>query len=209
MFGLLCWLCIPILLSYIISQGPTRLFSSRYLVVIVPPFCLLIGLGIAALRNRLMQILIALGLVGWAFHMTPFYYEHAEIENWRTASYWLMQKYHDGDGLVCYNNIQGCQITIEYYLHTYSTNGAHFTSDSPGFFSWNHLSTNANQALDPHALDAYAAKHSRLFFITARLSSQEERERVQHAQHWLDLHYHYLDQIDVAGITIRLYAISS
>ena len=43
---LLCWLVVPIVLSYIISQGSTRLFSSRYLVTIVPPIFLLVGLGV-------------------------------------------------------------------------------------------------------------------------------------------------------------------
>jgi hypothetical protein len=49
-FALLCWLIVPIMLSFILSQGTTRLFSSRYLVTIVPPLCLLVGLGVAALR---------------------------------------------------------------------------------------------------------------------------------------------------------------
>ncbi len=50
--ALLCWLVVPIVASYVISYTPTRLFSSRYLVTIVPPLCLLVGLGIATLRWR-------------------------------------------------------------------------------------------------------------------------------------------------------------
>src|SRR5262249_22378374 len=48
---LLCWLLVPLLLSYMMSLGNSRYFSFRYLMVITPAFCLLIGLGLVSLQN--------------------------------------------------------------------------------------------------------------------------------------------------------------
>jgi len=208
--ALLCWLVVPIVLGYIISQGPTRLFSSRYLVTIVPPIFLLVAVGVAALRWRLVQIALVLSLLLIALHHVPQYYNDAQVEDWRTPSLWLEHHYQAGDGLVCYNNAQGCQVSIEYYLRAYPSD-AHFAADSPGSFPWvsydltNHLG-NFGAAVDPAVLAAYGAKHPRLFFIAGRFANSTEAALVQAAQHWLDTHYHLLAQSTKGAVTIRLYA---
>lgn len=209
-FALLCWLVVPIVLSYVISQGPTRLFSSRYLVTIVPPIFLLVGVGVAVLRWRLVQIALMLSLFLIALHHVPQYYNNAQVEDWRTPALWLEHYYQAGDGIVCYNNAQGCQVSIEYYLRAYPSD-AHFTADSPGSFPWvsydltNHLG-NFGAAVDPAALAAYGAKHRRLFFIAGRFANSTEAALAQAAQHWLDTHYHLIAQSPKGAVTIRLYA---
>ena len=208
-FALLCWLVIPIVLSYVISQGPTRLFSSRYLVTIVPPIFLLVGVGVTVLRWRLVQIALMLSLLLIALHHVPQYYNTAQVEDWRTPAFWLESHYQTGDGIVCYNNAQGCQVSIEYYLRAYPGD-AHFTADSPGSFPWvsydltNHLG-NFGAAVDPAALAAYGAKHPRLFFIAGRFANSTEAALAQAAQHWLDTHYHLIAQSTKGAVTIRLY----
>lgn len=204
---LLCWLIVPIVSSYVISQGQTRLFSSRYLVTIVPPFCLLAGLGVASLRWRVVKVTLAVALIALAARYTPLYYQHAQIENWNTATYWLTQEYHSGDGLVCYNNVQGCQTSVEFYLARYQS-PAHFDPDSPGAATWakHGSSFDYTAAVDPAALAAYGAKHSRIFFITGRLSGESDVLMVQNAEKWLDSHYHLIEQIVTPTVTIRLYA---
>ncbi len=209
-FALLCWLVVPIVLSYVISQGPTRLFSSRYLVTIVPPIFLLVGVGVAVLRWRLVQIALVLSLLLIALHHVPQYYNNAQVEDWRTPSLWLEHHYQAGDGIVCYNNAQGCQVSIEYYLRAYPSD-AHFTADAPGSFPWvsydltNHLG-NFGAAVDPATLAAYGAKHPRLFFIAGRFANSTEAALAQAAQHWLDTHYHLIAQSTKGAVTIRLYA---
>ena len=124
-FALLCWLILPVVISYVVSQGHTRLFSTRYLVTIVPPLCLLVGLGVATLRSQGVKIALAAALIALAVHYTPLYYVHAQVENWNIPTSWLVQRYQPGDGLVCYTNAQGCQISVEYYLSRYQSD-AHF-----------------------------------------------------------------------------------
>lgn len=209
-FALLCWLIVPIVLSYMISQGSVRLFSSRYLVTVVPPLVLMVGLSIVVLRWRRVQAGLTLALFFLALYYVPTYYRSAQIEDWNSTSQWLEQQYQANDGLVCYDNAQGCQVSIEYYLTAYP-GAAHFTPDSPGSFSWvnydltNHLG-NAEQAVDPAALAVFSAHHPRLFFIVGRISSDIAASHARAAQQWLDSHYSFITQIVTRTVTIRLYS---
>lgn len=207
-FALLCWLIIPIILSYIISQGSTRLFSSRYLVTIVPPLVLLVGLGVLVIRWRLIQAVLTLCLLLLALHYMPIYYGTPQVEDWNTTSAWLQQHYQTNDGLICYDNNQGCQVAMDYYLRTYP-GPAHFTSDSPGSFPWVHYDLtnqlgNAEQAVNPAVLSVFGVNHPRVFFIIGRISASTAPHAAK-AQQWLDSHYHYVTQIVTPTVTIRLY----
>jgi 4-amino-4-deoxy-L-arabinose transferase-like glycosyltransferase len=210
-FALLCWLVVPVVASFIISQGSTRLFSSRYLVTILPPLFLLVGMGVSVLRWRTVQVVLTIGLFLIALHHVPQYYQTAQVEDWNSTVHWLEQRYQAGDGLVCYDSDveQGCQVSVEYYLHAYPS-AAHFTGDSPGEFSWASFGpanprSGPEAALDPGALAAYAAQHPRIFFITGRIPNDAAGARASAAQHWLDSHYHLIDRIVTRSVTISLY----
>jgi mannosyltransferase len=203
---------VPVILAYIISQGSTHLFSARYLVIILPPLFLLVGLGVASLRWRTVQVVLTLGLFLLALRYVPLYYKNAQVEDWNASVHWLQQRYQAGDGLVCYDSDvgQGCQVSVEYYLHAYPT-AAHFTGDSPGEFSWSNFGpvnpySSPEAAVDPNALATYAANHPRIFYITGRIPNSAAAARALAAQHWLDTHYHLLDRIVTPTVTISLYA---
>ncbi len=168
------------------------------------------GPCIATLRWRLIQVVLAAILLLVALHHVPQYYSSAQVEDWRTPALWLEQHYHAGDGMVCYNNAQGCEVAIEYYLRAYPS-GAQFPADSPGAFPWvNYDTTNRlgdfGAAVDPARLAAYGAMHPRLFFIAGRFANSTEAGLAQAAQHWLDTHYHLISQSTKGAVTIRLYA---
>jgi mannosyltransferase len=214
-FALLCWLIVPVILSYSISQGSIRLFSSRYLVTILPPLFLLAGMGVSVLRWRTVQVVLTLGLFLIALRYVPLYYKNAQVEDWNTSVHWLQQRYQARDGLVCYDSDveQGCQVSVEYYLHAYPT-AAHFTGDSPGEFSWPNFGpadphSGPEAAVDPNALATYAARHPRIFYITGRIPDDAAAARSLAAQQWLDTHYHLLDRIVTPTVTISLYAINA
>ncbi|GCE19430.1 glycosyltransferase family 39 protein [Dictyobacter kobayashii] len=209
---LLCWFILPIVISYVISQGSLRLFSTRYLVVVVPPFCLLAVLGVVVWRWRILQALLICALIGSALLVVPHYYQNAQIEDWNSAVHWLQARARPDDGLVCYDNTttQGCQIAVEYYLHAYP-NGTQFSSDSPGAFSWEKFSTDQPQndpalALQPAALSAFVQHHARFFLITGRIANDSDAQKVKDTQNWLDQQYHFVDQITTHTVTVRLYS---
>ncbi|MGI9059324.1 MAG: glycosyltransferase family 39 protein [Ktedonobacteraceae bacterium] len=205
--ALLCWLFVPIIVTFVLSQGSIRLFSSRYLVTAVPPLLLLVAMGITTVRWRYVRLVLTLGLLLLALQSVPFYYSSAQVEDWNTATFWLEHQYQTGDGLVCYDNAveQGCQIAVEYYLHAYPS-AAHFTSDAPGAFFWTTFrSDHPEAAVDPLDLATFAAKHTRLFFIVGRLPNARAALLARQAQQWLDSRYHCIAQIVTRTVTVRLY----
>jgi mannosyltransferase len=215
LLALLFWLFIPTVVSYVVSQGSLRLFSSRYLVVIVPALCLLVGLGLEVLPWRVAQITMALVVLLLALSTAPFYYRSAQVEDWNSPSLWVEQHFQSGDGLVCFDNAvgQGCQISVEYYLHAYPS-AAQFSSDAPGAFSWTNFGpVNAtagyNAAVDPAILGSYAAKHPHLFLIVGRVPNDKAAAQAQAAQQWLNSHYHLIGQIVTRSVTVFLYATSN
>jgi hypothetical protein len=211
-WSLLCWCILPLVVSYVVSLGSTRLFSSRYLVVIVPPIMLLAGLCVTTLRWRIVQLVLALFIIVIALRAVPYYYRSAQVEDWNSAVHWLEQHYQAGDGLVCYDNTisgsvkQGCQIAVQYYLDAYPS-AAHFTPDAPGAFSWTTYSTPDPQAaVDPTALSAYGAKHPRLILIIGRVQNATDDQRVQNALQWLNAHYHFVDSTTTRTVKVYIFA---
>jgi hypothetical protein len=206
-WSLLCWLVIPIVVSYIVSHSSLRLFSDRYLVTIVPPLCLLMALGISLLRWRLVRVVLAVGVIAIALTPVPLYYRSAQVEDWNVATGWVQQRYREGDGLVCYDNSlqQGCQVTVEYYLQAYP-GAAHFTSDTPGPFTWQTFeSANPDAAVDPAVLANFGAKHARIIFIVGRIRDDAAAARFEAARRWLDSHYHRADQFETRTVRVYLY----
>ncbi len=209
--SLFCWLIVPLIVSYAVSQGSIRLFASRYLVTLLPPLFLLVGMGVTALRWLSVRLILSLLLFMLALSAVPFYYRSAQVEDWNVTARWIEQHYQANDGLVCYDNTleQGCQISIEYYFQAYPT-AAHFSADSPGAFSWRSFSAaNPDAAVDPSVLAVYGARHPRLFFIVGRLPNDEAAYRARTARIWLDRHYHCIGQIVTRTIIIRLYTTST
>jgi hypothetical protein len=170
---------------------------------------------VATVRWRAVQVGLTVILLLLAVRYVPLYYQSAQVEDWNSATHWVEQRYQANDGLVCYDNDvqQGCQISVEYYLHAYPT-AAHFTADSPGAFSWANFGpvnpeVDSGAAVDPAVLAHYGAKHSRIFFIVGRVPDAASATKVQVAEQWLNSHYRFVDQIVTRTVTVRLYAIKA
>jgi uncharacterized membrane protein len=209
--AMLCWFVVPLIISYGISQGSIRLFSTRYLVIIVPPVLYLAAIGIESLSQRRIRSSLVAVLFVMASYSVPSYYQSAQVEDWKQTTFWLQSHYQADDGIACYDNAQGCQLDIEYYLQAYPHDGVAFPADSPGSFPWvsydltNQIPTDPALAINPPTLAAYGREHPRIFFVIARLPSQDSAARVVKARNWLDSHYGLVDQIVTRTVTIRLY----
>ncbi len=207
--GLSLWVIVPVVVSYVVSLGPTRIFSSRYLVVILPSLCLSLGAGVAALRWPGARLVSAGLLAVIMLTLTPSYYAHAQVEDWRTPVRWLERAYQPGDGLVSYNNVQGCEIPVDYYLQT-DGSSARFDANSPGVINWSLYGHGDPfgrfaEAVDLRALAAYAAQHPRLFFIAGRFTDVRHAAKAHEVQDWLAAHYHFVGEISSGVVTISLY----
>lgn len=209
---LTCWLLIPTILSYIVSQGTTHIFSSRYLTIIIPALCLLTGFGISAIANNILKVALAVVFLLLSIHHLPQYYATAQVENWRTSIQWVEQHYSSGDGMVCYDNVQGCQIAAEYYLDLYG-GPAHFEADYPGAYSWSTFGpanpgSDFSEAVDPNALQSYGSHHQRLIMILGRLSDVTQRQ-ANTTVLWLDNHYQLVNKYTSDTVTVLIYKTQS
>jgi hypothetical protein len=209
---LCCWLLLPIVMSYAVSQTVLRLFSTRYLITIIPPFFLLIGVSIARILWPNIRVLIVLLCLVLALPPVFSYYANAQIEDWNAVTRWVQARYQEGNGLICYDSepSQGCQISVEYYLHTYPTD-AHFTDDTPGAFSWTQFgpanpAEGFDAALDPAVIARFATKHKGFFYIVGRVPSPQAQKQVEKVQRELAAQYHQIDQLVTRTVTVGFYA---
>lgn len=207
--ALACWLVIPVVISYVVSLGSVRIFSGRYLVVVLPALSLLVGAGLARIPWRVPRLGLAVGVALALIAVAPLYYARAQVEDWRDPTRWLEQRYQPGDGLVAYNNAQDCELPIDYYLWLDGSQ-ARVAPDSPGALHvdpnrYGNPSADYSQALNPAALAVFAAHHPRIFFIAGRLTDDADVARVNATESWLDAHYRFVGQTTSGIVTIRLY----
>ncbi len=204
---LLCWLVIPIVVSYLVSQGSIRLFLPRYLVVTVPPLFLLVSLGLSLFaKRRLVSLGLTLILVLLAARQVPMYYQSAQVEDWNYTAHWLERVAHPDDGVICYDNANGCQLGISYYLQI-DQSPIQLPKDAPGYVPWivydlHQHRSDPKQALNPEQIEAYSAKHPRFFYIVGRPTNGPA---VQRTQNWLDKHYHLIALSRQRTVSIFLY----
>jgi mannosyltransferase len=164
---LAAWALIPIGVSFALTRPSLNLhlFFPRYLVVSVPPLCLLAGLGVSSLRWIPLRAAAALGLAVVSWAPLSLYYSVAEVQDFSTPVRWVEAQYQPGDGIVCYPTIQ-CSIPVGYYFDRYA-GPARFDPDSPGLYVWDgHVTLPVTQA----TLQLYSRSHRTVFFIFGPLS---------------------------------------
>jgi len=167
------WFAAPIVISFALTRPGLNLhlFYPRYLVVVVPPLCLLAGLAVQALPLRALQALLALALAVVAWTPLMDYYPVAQVQDFKDPMSWVQQRYQPGDGIVCDPDVE-CGIPVGYYLDA-SSGPAHLDVDSPGRFSWEGTST---VAMTHETLSAYQAQHRRIFFIYGPLGQNPTQD---------------------------------
>ncbi len=222
-FGLLCWLAAPVVLAYALSQPRLNLhLFADYLVVVVPPLCLLAGAGVASLASeaRTRGVLArrrvpaawaggALGalLVLFALPGLRLYRADAQRQDFRSAARWMQSRYRPGDGVIPLTISSA--LGMEYYLPVYLGQDRLITA-APGRFYW---PADHRLAIDAPTLRAYGAAHPRVFLVSAGLDDGGVGERGQAAltRAWLRRNgYRRADAVTAQGyyhqVTVELYA---
>jgi uncharacterized membrane protein len=189
--ALACWLLVPVALSFAVTQRAINLhlFLDRYLVVIVPALCLLIGAGVGVILPRWpwARAGVALGLVLVAARLVPAYYPQADTRSFHAATAWLEQRYQPGDGLACYPSFW-CRVPMTFEL-TAAAGPAQLSPASPG------------ATYDTQTLAAYAATHPRVILIVAIFNPRPIHPTTASAppmgalSQWMRAHYHLVDQM--------------
>jgi hypothetical protein len=131
----------------------------------------------------------------------PYYYAHAQIQDFRAPITWLQARYHAGDGIVCFPN-ELCSIPTQAYLSAYPS-AARFDADSPGSYSWM-----KGYAIPPTVarVAAYATEHERIFYVVATLGGTKSDGATDAAiRQWLSTHYTLSGQTSASGVVVFLY----
>lgn len=199
-YVLLCWLLGPVVLSYVTTQQGLNLhlFYARYLVVVVPPLCLLAAMGALAPRPWLVRAVLAVLLVVTAANHARNYYATAQSQDFRTPALWLQSRARSGDGIVC-APLVSCAIPLGYYLRAYP-GPARLDAGAPGHWSW---ASDNSIPLTTAVLAAYARRHRRIFLVDATPGSATSAA----SRRWLDAHGHLVARFTGTTVTIRLYAL--
>ena len=201
------WLAVPFGLAYVASQPrfDLHLFAWGYLVVVVPPLCLLAGVGAAAMRRPLARLALATCLVVAAALAIPED-SFTAGQDFRTAGGWIAENYQARDGLIC--STWSCALSLSYYEWLGRIPTA-LLDASPVQWSW---TRGGASPLDLADVRAYAQVHPRIFFVESVLDGDlaDVKARAAIAREWLDDHYALLADIPIKSavgpVRVRLYA---
>jgi mannosyltransferase len=189
---LLCWLMIPVAVAFVTAQPylNLHLFLTRYLIVGMPAYCLLIALTLSAVYLRVLRVGLAVVLLGVALAQVPGYYASVDTHGYRAPTLWLQQHFRPGDGMVYVYGFWA-YVPMSYYMQAY-----------PGPAHDDHSPPSVDQFSDNVTMSTYAATHTRVFLISAGGNGIVLDSDVQK---WLDAHYRLADSIADSSVSIRLY----
>lgn len=208
--ALVCWLALPILIAYFITQPylNAHIFNYLYFAVCAPAYCLLAGLCIAVTRWQFVQVILVVVLITFSLRVLPTAQSSANYGAWRDPAVWLEQHYQVGDGVVCVPDTW-CAIPLDYYFLAYPSQ-AHLDPNSPGAWDWEGQTSNPTSA---EALASYASQHDRIFLVTYDRTdfgaASPQRQQVDAVRFWLKAHAwqgaSFTSSTYLATITVTLY----
>jgi hypothetical protein len=199
-----CWFAGPLVLSFALTQPSLNLhlFFPRYLVVIVPPMALLVGMGVTVLPWRAVQLGLAVVVAAVTIPALTSYYQYAQVQDFRGLTRWVEARYQPGDGVICAPVVE-CGVPTSYYFAAHPGR-AHFDADSPGRFLWERT---ASIPLSNENLTAYAAQHRRIFVLYGPIGVRADRTaQLDLVKATLAGNYGLIDQVTAKGSAVDLSA---
>lgn len=82
------WICLPIMLSLLLSWALQPIYQPKYLIMVSPAFYLLVAKGLTNRRRKVRNILILVLFLDSIF-MTTYHYVTIENEQWRDAARYI------------------------------------------------------------------------------------------------------------------------
>jgi mannosyltransferase len=172
------WILIPIAASFTVTQSflNVHLFTNRYLVVVVPPMCLLAAVGLGALRGVRIQAGLAILVLLASVPSVALYYARVQRQDFRSTAYWVENASSQDTAVACAS--WGCSVAMEYYLPD------RFSGLAPGAFNW---SAGKINDYNGSALEMLLATHRRVILIYDTIGTAPDAKSIQ-TQRWLDRH---------------------
>jgi mannosyltransferase len=99
---IVAWFAVPIILAFAVS-AVKPIFVVHYLIVSLPPLILLIAAAASKINGRMVFAGTLIALILGAAAMIAAYYKHAEKEDWRAATHYVVSQARPGDTVIFYS----------------------------------------------------------------------------------------------------------
>jgi mannosyltransferase len=188
----ICWLIVPILLLLAFSYGKS-MFVHRYLMVCLPPYLMLIALGIASIRPKgLFGAALVVMLLVSAYRVIHYYGKFAGETDWRSATRYVLTHSENGDALVFH--VPATRSCFEYYRDRLPVARRPAIAILPADVS-------AERQLSGASMNNLASRHTRIWLIVANASEESTAPLRQLilARYVLD------DEQDFGGVRVGQY----
>jgi uncharacterized membrane protein len=121
------WCIVPIVASYLISLGDTKILFFRNLLFMLPGLILLLSLGSVHYRSVMLPTAF---IIATSLANLPWYYTSRHKEDWRRASPYILERLNPSSAMIF--DAPGTWLSFDYY--TKHAPFRDFSSDSAG--SW-------------------------------------------------------------------------
>ena len=214
---LLAWLFVPLLLTWLISldlpvPNKRSIYMDRYLIIVMPAFVALVGIGLWTLYRRwrgAALAMLAIAVAGNALALRNMYVEPAYArEDWRAAMYYLRDGREPDDILI----LRPSQtLPLAYY-----GDPSWPYEEFPFLFLEEERQTFLDTEM-PERMTAIAREWDRAWLVTsvdninphgfpeARNDALARAHESDAIKGWLDAHYTMLSEVRFTGIRLTLY----
>ena len=124
---IVAWFGVPIVLAFAVS-AVKPIFLVHYLIVSLPPLILLIASATSKINGRMAFAGVLIALILGNASMISAYYRHAEKEDWRGATHYVLSQARPGDTVIFYSLGKKA---FDYYRDRESMSGAPLTEYAP------------------------------------------------------------------------------
>jgi len=206
-FGfLLIWLVVPVLITFLFSFVKP-VFQYRYLLISLPPLCVLAAAGLSRIQHRLLFAAVLLCIIGLSASGLGKWYVIAQKQNWRQATSFVLSRARRGDAIIFH--VYPGKVAFEYYIERLNLKkeGVSVLEISSG--PW--MPGNRQPEPSQLVLKDIPVQYSRVWLVLCRdefplghpLRRSEQRELIRDS---LLRHYELMQNIFFhPGITIQLY----
>ena len=157
---LICWLVVPAIVAYGTSAAKP-VFQPRFLIVSLPPFVMLVALGLTRLR-RPVVFASAVALVAvLSFSSVRAWHHEPDKQWWRAAAQHVASRAQAGDAIAFF--VYSARVPFEYYGRRLGLSDARVTFVDLASDAW--VAGNKQPEPSPARLRSLAAAHPRVWLV--------------------------------------------
>lgn len=126
---IILWFFIPISFFCIVNMIVPYSRWSKIAIILLPPFCLLVGRMVFSLRKEISRFLIGIFILSYSINLVYYYYAPNQ-DSWREIAFFVQQNIQKGESIVF---IPMAQLTPFWYYYKYKEPG-HLKDIGDSFF---------------------------------------------------------------------------